>query len=424
MTPSSTRSPSGGTSASTSNVGRVLRAKKLRLAAFGTHSFRTSPSTDIERNDCVPSVGHVRSWYAPSRRHGSAEYLVALLRSGCVSCGTGVQAGALPWAWFSRRRISQTSLAEAQLEQPTAARPRRQAFLRRKVEQLVQTIALGLLLGGILALAASGLTLIFGVMGVVNVAHGAFLILAAFLTWTTWRQFDLDPLLTVLLTTPVMFALGLALYVTTLRRIRGSSQSMTVILTFAIAIVIEGVMGFVWGNTSHAVTPTYFTRSFRLGGLFFPKADVFGALLAVALLTILYIFLTRTWLGRAIRAASENPQAAKLVGINIAMVAALTFAIGAATTGAGGSIISVLFPFAPGSHVQWISRLLGVIVLGGMGSLPGAVIGALLLGTAESLASVYISIRWATAVPFIVIFVALLLRPQGIMGVRLREDVA
>lgn len=292
------------------------------------------------------------------------------------------------------------------------------------MEQLVQTIALGLLLGGILALAASGLTLIFGVMGVVNVAHGALLILAAFLTWTTWRELDLDPLLTVILTTPVMFALGLALYVATLRRIRGSSQSMTVILTFAIAIVIEGMMGFVWGNTSHAVTPDYFTRSFRLGGLFFPKADVFGALLAIALLAILYVFLTRTWLGRAIRAASQNPQAAQLVGINIAMVAALAFAIGVATTGAGGSIISVLFPFAPGSHVQWISRLLGIIVLGGMGSLPGAVIGALLLGTAETLASVYISIRWATAVPFIVIFVALLLRPQGIMGVRLREDVA
>lgn len=292
------------------------------------------------------------------------------------------------------------------------------------MEQLVQTIALGLLLGGILALAASGLTLIFGVMGVVNVAHGAFLILAAFLTWAIWRELGLDPLLIVILTTPVMFALGLALYLTAIRRIRGAAQSMTVILTFAIAIVIEGGMGFVWGNTSHAVTPDYFTRSFRLGGLFFPKADVFGAALAIALLAILYIFLTRSWLGRAIRAASQNPQAAQLVGINIAMVAALTFAIGVATTGAGGSIISVLFPFVPGSHVQWISRLLGVIVLGGMGSLPGAVIGALLLGTAESLASVYISIRWATAVPFVVIFVVLLLRPQGIMGVRLREDVA
>ena len=292
------------------------------------------------------------------------------------------------------------------------------------MDQLIQTIALGLLLGGVLALAASGLTLIFGVMEVINVAHGALLILAAFFTWTVWRETGLDPLLIAVLTTPVMFAAGLALYFATLNRVRGAPVSMTVILTFAIAIVLEGVMGFAWGNTSHAVTPSYFTQSFTIDGIFLPKAQVYGAAIAIGVLSVLYVFLTRTWLGRAIRAASENPQAAQLVGVNIATVAALTFAIGVATTGAGGSIISTLFPFLPGSHVQWISRLLGIVVLGGMGSLPGAVIGALLLGVAETLTSVYISTRWATAVPFAVIFAVLLLRPQGIMGVRLREDVA
>lgn len=292
------------------------------------------------------------------------------------------------------------------------------------MDQLIQTIALGLLLGGVLALAASGLTLIFGVMEVINVAHGAFLILAAFLTWTVWTETGLDPLLVAVLTTPVMFGVGLAIYFVTLNRVRGAPASMTVILTFAIAIVLEGVMGFAWGNTSHSVTPSYFTQSFTIGDIFLPKAQVYGALIAVGVLTFLYVFLTRTWIGRAIRAASENAQAAQLVGINIAVVAALTFALGVATTGAGGSIISTLFPFLPGSHVIWISRLLGIVVLGGMGSLPGAIIGALLLGVAETLTSVYISVQWATAVPFGVIFVVLLLRPQGIMGVRLREDVA
>jgi branched-chain amino acid transport system permease protein len=291
------------------------------------------------------------------------------------------------------------------------------------VEQLVQTIALGLLVGGVLALAASGLTLIFGVMEVINVAHGALLILAAFLTWAVWTASGLDPLLIAVLTTPVMFAFGLALYYATLDRVRGAPPSTTVILTFAIAILLEGLMGFVWGNTSHSVTPGYFTQSFNIGGIFLPKTQVYGALIAAGLLTLLFLFLTRTWVGRAIRAASVNPSAAQLVGINIGTVAALTFAIGVATTGAGGSIIATLFPFLPGSHVAWISRLLGVVVLGGMGSLPGAVIGALLLGVAETMTSVYISVQWATAVPFLVIFAVLLLRPQGIMGVRLREDV-
>ena len=115
---------------------------------------------------------------------------------------------------------------------------------------------------------------------------------------------------------------------------------------------------------------------------------------------------------------------ARLVGVNSARVAALTFAIGVATAGAGGSIVSVLYPFLPGSHYQWISRLLGIIVLGGMGSLPGAAIGALALGVAETMTATYISPRWATMVPYAVIMVVLLARPQGIMGQRLREDVA
>ena len=102
----------------------------------------------------------------------------------------------------------------------------------------------------------------------------------------------------------------------------------------------------------------------------------------------------------------------------------MTFAVGVAATGAGGSIVSVLYPFLPGSHYVWISRLLGIIVLGGMGSLPGAVVGALLLGVGETLTTTYIGPEWATAVPFVIIFVVLLMRPQGLMGARLREDVA
>jgi branched-chain amino acid transport system permease protein len=109
--------------------------------------------------------------------------------------------------------------------------------------------------------------------------------------------------------------------------------------------------------------------------------------------------------------------------VNARHVAGLTFAIGVATTGAGGSIVAVLYPFLPGSHYQWISRLLGIIVLGGMGSLPGAAIGALALGVAETTTSTYISPRWATMVPYVVIMVVLLARPQGIMGAKLREDV-
>jgi branched-chain amino acid transport system permease protein len=292
------------------------------------------------------------------------------------------------------------------------------------VTEFLQTLILGCLVGGVYALLASGLTLIFGVMRVINIAHGAFLILAAFLTYSIWTSADVDPLLAILVTTPAMFAFGWVIYVLAVRRIRGAHMSSSVLLTFALALVLEGAMGLIWGNTSHSVRPDYFNESFSVGELFLPKAQVYGFAVAAVVLAALYVVLTRTWTGRAIRASAVNPQGAALVGVNVGGVAALTFAVGVAAAGAGGSIASVLYPFLPGSHYQWIARLLSIVVLGGLGSLPGAAIGALLLGVAEAATVTYISPKWATAVPYVVIFVVLLARPQGLMGARLREDVA
>ena len=290
--------------------------------------------------------------------------------------------------------------------------------------EFIQTLLLGLLVGGVYALLASGLTLIFGVMNVINIAHGAFLILAAFLTYTIWTGIGLDPLAAIAITTPAMFVFGWLLYNGTVRRIRRAPVAASVLLTFGLALVIEGLMGVIWGNTSHSVRPGYFNESFHLGSVFLPKAQVFGGALALVVLGCLYLMLTRTWLGRAIRASAVNPQGAELVGVDVGGVAAMTFAIGVASAGAGGSIASVLYPFLPGSHYEWISRLLGIIVLGGMGSLPGALAGALLLGVGEAMTVAYVSPAWATAVPYLFIFVVLLLRPQGLLGSRLREDVA
>ena len=292
------------------------------------------------------------------------------------------------------------------------------------MEQLVQIIILGLLLGGVYALMASGLTLIFGVMHIINVAQGAFLVLAALITWELWKTTGIDPLVAMIVTTPLMFMGGYVVYKLLLERLRDSSPSMTVLLTFGLALVIEGGMGVVTRNVFRSVTPSYFNSSYNIGPLFLPKPQVYGCLAALAVLGLLYFVLTHTWMGRAIRASSQNLDAAQLVGVSATSVAALTFALGASTTGVGGSILSVLFAFFPASHYLWISRLLGIIVLGGMGSLPGAVVGALLLGIAETITASYISLRWATVVFYLVIMVVLLVRPQGLFGTRLREDAA
>jgi branched-chain amino acid transport system permease protein len=290
--------------------------------------------------------------------------------------------------------------------------------------EFIQATAFGLLIGGVYALFASGLTLIFGVMKVINIAHGALLILGAFLTFTLWDELGIDPLAAILITTPAMFAFGWLLYLTMIRPLRAAPLSSTVLLTFGLALVFEAAMGLIWGNQSRSARPSYFDQSFDIVGIVLPKAQVYACAVAILVLSLLWIFLTRTWSGRAIRAASANTEGASLVGVNIAGVSALTFAVGVATVGAAGSMVSVLYPFLPGSHYIWIARVLSIIVLGGLGSLKGAVVGAALLGLAEVYTQTYISASWATAVPYLLIFIVLFARPQGLMGTRLREDVA
>jgi branched-chain amino acid transport system permease protein len=292
------------------------------------------------------------------------------------------------------------------------------------VTHFEQAVVLGLLYGGVYALMASGLTLIFGVMNIINVAQGAFLILVAFVTWKVWQLTGFDPILMSVLTAPAMFCFGWLLYRYVIVRVRGSSPSMTVLLTFGIALTIEGLLNVIVGNRFRSVTPSYFNDSFHLGSVDVPEVRAYGCLAAVLTLGLLYVVLNRTWTGRAIRATAQNPSGAALVGIGASSVAALAFALGVATAGVGGSILAVQNSFFPASHYDWIARILGIIVLGGMGSLPGALVGALILGLAEALTQTYGSPRWATLMFYLVIVVVLLVRPQGIFGTRLREDVA
>ncbi|GAB3674643.1 branched-chain amino acid ABC transporter permease [Angustibacter aerolatus] len=290
--------------------------------------------------------------------------------------------------------------------------------------QLAQALILGLLIGGVYALMASGLTLIFGVMRIINIAQGAFLILVAMFTWWLWTHTGIDPILASVITTPLMFGFGWIVYRVVISRIRDSGPSMSVLLTFGFALVVEGVLNLVAGNKFKSVTPSYFEESFRIGSLSLPKTQVYGFVAAVVVLVALYVVLSRTWTGRAIRATSQNPSGAALVGVGAAGTAALAFALGSATTGVGGSILSVLYPFFPASHYDWISRLLGIVVLGGLGSLPGAMVGALVLGLAETMTATYWSLQWSSLVFYLVILVVLLFRPQGVFGARLREDAA
>jgi branched-chain amino acid transport system permease protein len=289
--------------------------------------------------------------------------------------------------------------------------------------QLTQTLLFGVLIGGVYALMATGLTLTFGVMKIVNMAQGAFLILSAYLCYDLWSRFGIDPLLGAFIVTVPMAVLGVVLYKLVIQRVQRIDPGLTIVTTFALALIAEACIALAWGPNPMAATPGYFNQAFRLGSVVVPRAQLYACLLAVGVTAALQLVVRRTWLGHAITAASENPEGARLVGVQPARVGAWIFAIATASTAFGGAALSFLYQFTPDSQDVWIGLTLSVVILGGLGSILGAFAAGILLGVAESVTTTYISVRWAEAVPTLLILVVLLIRPQGLFTRAARQDV-
>ncbi len=287
---------------------------------------------------------------------------------------------------------------------------------------LLQSVILGLLLGGLYALLAAGLTLYFGVMRVVMIAHSAFLILAAYLAWWFTRETGIDPLLSLVFTVPLFFGLGIALQRLLLSRLRPATLTMmSVLLTFAIALVIEGMLGYVFTGTQRRIRLDYSGNSIEVFGanIAVVKLIAFG-LAAVALLA-LYLLLKFTTFGQALRATIQHPEAARLLGINTDRIAGFGFGLGLATAAIGGTALALDSTIYPSLHWHWIGPLMAIIVVGGLGSIPGAAIAAMVLGMSQSLLQIPMGATWAQTVFYIALFATLMVRPQGFFGGRLAQ---
>ena len=285
----------------------------------------------------------------------------------------------------------------------------------------VQACILGLLTGGVYALMASGLTLAFGIMRVINVAQGALIVLGAFLSYTLFTRFQIDPFVGVFVIAPAMFVLGVCLQLAFLRVLReGEREELSLLVTWAIALGIEGVLSYVYDTTYRSTNTGYANRSWDVGGFLFPEVRVFAFALSIGIIALLYVVLARTRFGRSVRATVQNPVSARLLGVDAARVSAIGFGLSAATAAAAGAVFGIVFSFNPGSHYDLISRLLTIIVLGGLGSLGGAVLAALFMGTAEAVFQVEISPTWAPLTFFVVLILILLVRPQGLFGATAR----
>jgi branched-chain amino acid transport system permease protein len=283
---------------------------------------------------------------------------------------------------------------------------------------MIQILILGLLLGGVYALMASGLTLLFGVMRIVNLAHGALMVVAAYVSFFLFTELGIDPFLSLVVTMPTMFLVGVVVYRWLFTRLEGTDRysEMTVLLTFGLALVIEGLLGYFFTGIFRSTSPGYATNSFIIGDLFIPRGQLYGSLTSLALILGLWLFLNFTKTGYAIQALTQNRTAAQIVGVNVRRVSTLSFGIGMALAGAAGSLLSYLFTFFPGQHWQWIALLLSLIVLGGLGSLAGAVVGSLLLAVLAAFVSNWLGSTWSPMTFYLALFIILLVRPQGLFG--------
>ena len=281
----------------------------------------------------------------------------------------------------------------------------------------IQGVILGVLTGGVYALMASGQTLIFGIMKVVNLAQGAMVILGAYLAYQLFTSFGIDPFLAIPFTTVLMFGLGVLVQVLFLRPLRHQDRSeLSLLVTFAVALLIEGVLSVTWKTTYRSINTGYANASWTVLGyqITVVRLGAFG--LSLVALGGLFLLLNRTRFGRAVRATVQNPEAARLLGVRADRVSALGFGLGAATAAAAGSVYGLLYPFNGGSHYDLISRLLSIVVLGGMGSVGGAVVAAVIVSTSSAIVASTISPAWSEMTFFVILLLVLLLRPQGLFG--------
>ncbi len=275
----------------------------------------------------------------------------------------------------------------------------------------------GLLVGGLYALMALGLSLIWGVMDVINVAHGAFIMLGAYTTYWLF-QAGIDPLVSLPISLGLLFILGFLLQKYLINLVIRAELFITLLLTFGIEILIVNLARVVWTANVRRVATSYSGASISIGELTVPLVRVVAFVIALILAGALFVLLERTRMGRAIRATSQDLLAARLTGTNVSNTYAITFGLGAGLAGAAGSLWSMLFPITPTMGGVLTLKSFVVSVIGGLGTMAGPVIGGLVLGVAENFTSAYIGPTFPNLVSFGLLVITLILRPRGILGGR------
>ncbi len=281
---------------------------------------------------------------------------------------------------------------------------------------LVQILINGILLGGLYACMAIGFSLIWGVMNIINLAHGSMIVLGAYITYLITTHTGIDPFLTLPAAGAVLFLLGYALQKHLINRVVQASIFMTLILTFGLDMVMINVNLALFTADVRSITPSYANLAFQMGTIRVPYTRLGVFVLALALTGALYVFLKRTKVGRAIQATSQDPRAAQIVGIDTERIYAITFGVGACMAGLAGSLVAVIYTFSPVVGDSFTMKSFVIVVLGGLGSIPGAIFAGVFLGVAENLVSGLLDPGYTDAVSFALLVLVLVLRRKGFLG--------
>jgi branched-chain amino acid transport system permease protein len=284
------------------------------------------------------------------------------------------------------------------------------------VETFVQSLVSGVLTGSLYAMIGVGLTVVFGVMRVINLAHGELVMLGMFGAFFAQR-WGVDPFLSLVAWAPLAFLAGMALYRFLLRRIVPGGELNTLLYTAGLSLLAANLALAAWSGDYRTIALPYAALPLRPLGIAVPLPLAIAFALAVLLTAGLWLFLSRTDVGRAIRATSQNGEAALLMGIDVERVAMLTFGLGTALAAAAGVLLAPSLYLYPTVGEILIVKCFVVVVLGGLGSVPGALAGGVLLGVVESLGAVYVSMAWKDAIGFLLFLGVLLYRPAGLFGV-------
>ena len=282
----------------------------------------------------------------------------------------------------------------------------------------LQILANGLVLGGLYACIASGFSLVWGVLNVINILHGSFIVLGSYVALFAYSYLGIHPFVSIVLAGALLYALGYVLQAGIINRVVMAPVLMTLTLTFGLDLILNNAMLVAFTADYQAVNLAHPLGVLRLGPVYLPGDRVAAMALALALTVLLYRLLRYSRIGRAIVAVRMDREAAALMGVEVGRINAVTFAIGAFMAGAAGALLSIIFPISPVNGPLFLGKAFVVCVLGGLGSVPGAMVGGLVLGILESFCSYWFGPERAVTLSFGLLLVLLFVRPSGIMGRR------